>query len=477
MKNQNTNTIEGFDGEMLHPSLDIKDGILILGFRYRAKTREEKELFVVVHGDGVVDLKEGDPFEIESKSYFLEQKSRKLIRIEERWGLLELQKFVHEYLEGGQLAEPGLRELFESVRGLVRKYVELEREVDYSLVSAWIVGTYFFPIFSAYPFLNPKAPKMSGKSQLLSLLRQLCFNASKDFPSLAALGDTVDALRGTYLIDQADYLTKHWNEQLLNILTDSYKKGGGKRRVLNIEKGRRTLLEFETYSPKALASVRDLPEDLRDRFLMIPLLRSMKNFPDPNDEEGEGWKDERGKIYRFLICNYKVVCSVYSVLKVQYRQNPGVYGRTLELWLPLETILQVLGVSEEERKEAKKRFLAQYQFTEYEPSELEEAVVKTILELFPEGEEQVVLSPKGISEYIGMDVFPAGESLQKRATRVGWALKNLNLSSGKKRTKDGVCYQFERAKVESIHTRSFGVEPTSPTPADSEGLNIEQIPV
>ena len=39
-------TIKEFDGEMLHPSLDIKNDILVLGFRYRVKPDEEQELFL-----------------------------------------------------------------------------------------------------------------------------------------------------------------------------------------------------------------------------------------------------------------------------------------------------------------------------------------------------------------------------------------------------------------------------------------------
>ena len=41
-------TIKEFDGEILHPSLDIKNDILVIGFRYRAKPDEEQELFLIV---------------------------------------------------------------------------------------------------------------------------------------------------------------------------------------------------------------------------------------------------------------------------------------------------------------------------------------------------------------------------------------------------------------------------------------------
>jgi hypothetical protein len=41
---------------------------------------------------------------------------------------------------------------------------------------------------------------------------------------------------------------------------------------------------METYGPKAFASIRELPEDLRDRCLELPLIRSQRNFADPDDD-------------------------------------------------------------------------------------------------------------------------------------------------------------------------------------------------
>src|SRR3990167_3144466 len=40
--------IEVFDGELLHPSLDIKGTVLVLGFRYRSKPNEEKDMLVYI---------------------------------------------------------------------------------------------------------------------------------------------------------------------------------------------------------------------------------------------------------------------------------------------------------------------------------------------------------------------------------------------------------------------------------------------
>ncbi len=469
-------TITEFDGEMLHTSLDIKNGILVVGFRYRENPNEEKELFLIVKNSNITHQIGTDFFEDNGKKYFFEKQNRKLIRIEDRWNIAGLNQFLNDYTNAKSNTFIKAQETFEKIKQLGKKYIELERDEDYTILAAWAIGTYFFPIFSAYPFLNIKAPKRSGKSQCLNLLSQICFNAVKARPTLAALGDTVDALRGTYLIDQADSLERKGGEELLDILTDSYKKSGGKRRVVNFDKSKgRQILEMETYSPKVFASIRELPEDLRDRCFIVPLIRSQQNFPSP-DDENENWREVRGSLYKLLLTHYDLVVTNYTVKKIEYKNQTEVVGRELELWLPLEVILRALGI-DNEVDVAKRRFLAQYGFAEYEPSEVEEETVKALFNHLQENP-QTVLGAKDISEMMDNEVFPATDTPKQRAAKVGWAIKKFNLASEKKsRTKEGVRYLFEKAKVEGIYKSYFktAVEHTPFTPAGENTQNQEQI--
>jgi hypothetical protein len=73
-----------------------------------------------------------------------------------------------------------------------------------------------------------------------------------------------------------------------------------------------------------------LPEDLRDRCLELPLIRSQKNFADP-DDDNEDWHGIRGKIYTLLMTTYGVAGSYYGIKKFEYRANKQILGRSLEL--------------------------------------------------------------------------------------------------------------------------------------------------
>jgi hypothetical protein len=448
---QEKNKIEYFKGEFLHPSLDIKNNIFILGFRFTTKDLKEKNVFIISTNGNIFPLQE-EYFDLEGKRYSIEVKKRLLARIEERWDLEELINFIENY-NSGKVKVLSIKELFEKIKNLLKKYVELEMEEDYSVISAWVIGTYFFPIFSAYPFLHIKAPKQSGKTQCLNFLKQVCFNAVKAKPTFPALSDTVDSLRGTYLIDQADLLKRKGNEELVEILTDSYKKEGGKRRLRFPEKqGGWKTIEQEAYSPKVFASVGDLPEDLADRCITIPLIRSQRNFPEPS-EENENWKEIRGELYKVLLDKFSVIKSTYEILNIQYRQNSKIIGRNLELWLPLETILKYC-VEEDEKEKIQKRYSQLYGYTEYEPNELEKEIIEIIYKSF-NGSEKIKLRPPEISEEIqdenlwgfwkDRDLTP-----HQKDIAIGFIIKKFNLSSDKKNTNKGVVYLFEREKVLKI---------------------------
>ena len=286
---KNIEIIDSNEEKTFHPSLDIKDNILVLGFRIKKEKDKESDLFFINTSDGYITTEKLE-FKDKEQTFSIEKKKRVLSKLSQKWGVDNLNKLLEALQD--PLDKFSEIELYQKIRDNLKKYIELEQEADYTILTAWTMGTYFFPTFSAYPYIHIKAPKGSGKSQCLNLLNQTAFNAVKARASLPALRDTVDALRGTYLMDQADALHRNNMEDFLDVLTDSYKRAGGNVRKMVANKNNWNLEEFEAYSPKAFASISQLPEDLRDRCIVIPLIRSNKNYPPINEEDGI-WKEIR----------------------------------------------------------------------------------------------------------------------------------------------------------------------------------------
>lgn len=466
---------EPFEGKNLHPSLDIQDGLAVLGFRYRNKDNEEQEICVVSTNGSVFRATENPIVINDQKFWFDKRPTRKLARLEEKWGSENLKKYLEERTSLTYESISG-HTVFNELVDNIRLYLELEDDSDYDLLAAWVLGTYFYPIFSAYPFIHLKAPKGSGKSQCLTLLTQLCFNAVKAAPTVASLGDTVDALRGTYLVDQANSLARQGREDLLDIFCDSYKFSGGKRRIISMDKARggRDILEFETYSPKAFASTKELPEDLRDRCFILQLKRSsINNFPDAGDR-WIVWNTQRAKCYELLLAEHVTVDGEYLQRRSHYKTDTSIVGRKLELWLPLEVMLRLFGPSDK-IDAIKRRFFVLYGSAEYEPGELEFAVIEFLQEELT-GREEMWFSPKEISENVPPTSFYENtKSGKQMASAIGWVIKKFDLASEKKHTRDGNSYLFRKDKVEKIYASYFKTasDPASPSSSETETQNID----
>jgi hypothetical protein len=440
--------IEYFKDTSLHPSLDIKDKILIFGFRYWKKFQQEENIFLIVK-DGKPEILQEDSFEFEGKKYRIETKEKKLIHIEERWSMEDLINFVKEYHEGRPKICLQAKEMIEKIVNTLKRYGELDKEIDFYLVASYILATYLFPIFPQFPFLHFKGVKGCGKSQWLALLEQLCFNGMKTKPSLAVFCDVSNSLRGTWLIDQAQYLKNPSNEELLNLLTDSYKRTGGRRRIMRANKsGGFTPFETETYCPKIFASVYPLHPDLRDRCLIIPLSKSNKNFPEPT-AECEDLRQTRFQIYRFITQNYQIFNSYSTQLEVNYRVKPEITGRELNIWFPFEVILT--HCFPEKIPETKKRFKQLYGFSEFEADELAKEIINSASKLFKENENQVWVFCKEFVDYLPEEVW-GDENLseiQKRI-RVGKRIDRFNIATETKHTNKGELYLFEKERIERL---------------------------
>lgn len=460
--------------DSFHPSLDIKNGISVLGFKVKKEKDKEENVYIVTSDEGVQLVQESG-FSHKDKYYPIEIKNRKLNKLSRKWGAERVNSFFESLNESVGSKFDG-KELYVKLKENLHKYVVLENEADYTILTAWIMGTYVFPIFSAYPYIHVKAPKQSGKSQCLNFLKETAFNAVKARATFAALRDTVDSLRGTYLIDQADGLAKNYMGDFLDMLTDSYKKAGGEIRK-NVKVGDGwELQEFEAYCPKGFASIEELPEDLRDRCIVIPLIRSKDNVP-PIDEDDYVWKDLRSSLYMLPIQEHIFIGGNYTWKLHEYKKSNEIIGRQLELWIPIETILITFGIDVGEIEKAKKRFQSHYEFAGYQTSNLELAIIETIMKMIGT-ETEVTLRPKEIAEAVNSEAFEEEQSdwimsPKQKAVKVGKAIGKFNLASQKlKRDSYGEKYLFVSEHLKKIYDGYFNNHETD-TPSYTGGKEIE----
>ena len=349
--------------KLIHGAIDFKPEGVALGFRFIVEGEDgpEDQIFHIIGDQNGFRVKIGSQTLFLGDEKYLFYGSAFPPLVQDRWNLGLIRSFVEQPLcpEG----------LYDRIKSALKGYLELPSDAYYGLVAVWIIATYFAHAFPAFSFLLFCGPKESGKSKALEMLELMSFNSAKvQEITVAALGDTTDGMRGTLLIDQAESL----KQGLVGLLADSYKRAGAKRRIISSRKGKRVIREFSAYGPKVFASTKPLHADLADRCCCIAMQRSINAMPDLMGNEPQ-WAEIRDACYRFLLLKWTEVLDVFNSI-------PSNGTRRGELWRPLQAVLSVLGVSEEETQGVKQSFELGTAQTKYQLSLREEALFQVLLD-------------------------------------------------------------------------------------------------
>ncbi|MCF6154479.1 MAG: hypothetical protein E3K36_04340 [Candidatus Brocadia sp.] len=390
---------------VVHPSYEVNDDFMSLGFRetvIEGNTPKDRNMFILFTGSGYDLCEDAIFYRQDGCKVIFDVRGRMLEPVNDNWCKSDVLAFIKK--------QETPRGIYLKVKQVLKSYTEFQEESHYGLLSAWIIATYFHRCFHAMPFLFVYGKKGCGKSRTLVLVERLSFNAIKTKGiTVASLGDTVDGVRGTLLIDQAESLSDPKNLEINGLIADSYTVDGGKRRVVQIVNGVRRVLEFETYSPKAFASIKEIDTDIKDRCIMLTMVRASREYPEP-DAHLPIWKTLRGELYKLLLTRWKDVREIYQTT------GEGVSHRVRELWRPIETILKLEEVPQKEMQDIKQAFLDSMQETQTNLSDYELELIDTLLEMISES---------------GKHIFTSDEIAARLCRDEGMSIKAKQIWTGK----------------------------------------------
>jgi hypothetical protein len=441
---------EGGEPRIVHPSYDVGHDFLLLGFRetiVQDDTPVDRVFYLIDSDNGLVVVKDSKVFQLGHKKLVFDVRERTPVRLDQRWNKGAMLAFTKN-----KVAPLGV---FGEIDSALREYVEFQEEGHYGLTAAWVIATYFHRQFTAFPFINFYETKGSGKSRILELLERLAFNAMKmKGVTAAALGDGVDATRGTFLVDQAESLSDPNNMSLLGLLTDSYTAGGGKRLIVDTtgNKGRR-LTEYDAYSPKAFASTKEIDEDLKDRCIQIRMLKATREYPAAKIDLPI-WKTLRDKLYRLMLSNWRAVQEIYPATGGEMQQ------RVRELWRPIDTVLQLEKVPEEVQVPIREAFRESMTETQVELSEEQRILFRVIQYMLKESGDGVysiseIVNEWEKEEHTNTNAPDHGKTRRTLESWVGRTVHQYSLfdSASPVRKNGKRAYPFSSTRVEDIWKR------------------------
>lgn len=244
------------------------------------------------------------------------------------------------------------RNTFNLVRGLTGDHIYFQNKEMESLVSLWIMGTYVFSLFNAYPYLHINAAKGSGKTTLLELIEKSSYNGVMASRITSAnLIQTVSDTQCTLCLDEFEKNTGVQGDSHTQVLNSGYKRGGNYRRL----RGSNTD-SMNLYSPKVYASIDPIKaEALASRTLRIEMSRK------PNHTPILGWDAEDVRVVKRIneIMSGGYALGLYHHDTIEYllarlpRQvtlpsGIAVDGRDRELITPLVILAQLVDIHKEE---------------------------------------------------------------------------------------------------------------------------------
>lgn len=446
------------DAIIVHPSYDVnhQKSFVSIGFRKTiiSDNKPEDHNFYLISEGAQVKLTEDSVYMFNGTKLIFDDKDRILNRVDERWDLGKILDFIRKPISPSHV--------YLEIKNTLKEFLELQSEEDYGLMTAYIITTYFHRLFNAIPFLFLYGEKVSGKTRALETCQRLCFNGFKiKGVSVPSMADSIDSTRATFIMDQAESLSDPRNTELVGIMADSYTSGGGRRRVIDTSNNKRRILEFETFGPKIFASRHLIDPDLKDRCILIHMLTTKKQFPDPVPFDPR-WADLRDKLYTYSLINWKKIRDLYL------DSGKGVTQRVRELYRPIETVLQAEDVPKEEMGLIRTAFLKSMEETQFELTENDHELFRALLDLLLlKNPEEGMLSIKEIVEHMNPDLLPTdgkGNRLSDRGlhTWMGRRIGVFNLCN--KQNREGHAgkriyyFSYEHVKdVYSLYSNLTGV--------------------
>jgi hypothetical protein len=256
-----------------------------------------------------------------------------------RWSIVSLRAF----LNNGQRPND-LLTTYTQILDTLNLYLDLGNETIYKVTALWIIGTYFYRQFKAYPYYNINGLMNSGKSKMLELCSLIAFNGELLMGSTPAfIIRSINDNCSSIFLDEAEKLKDTSNpdsQTLILMLNSGYKAGAkiGKMTVASNNKGWNQS-RYDPYSPKMVAGINNISDTLVSRSINLTLIAS-ENTEIKNREIQSDFKvfsDIRDGLYWSVLTDFQLVREVYATL---YEES--ITGRNWEVWKPILTLACVL---------------------------------------------------------------------------------------------------------------------------------------
>jgi hypothetical protein len=361
--------------------------------------------------------------------------------------------------------------LVQEITGFVRDYVHISPEME-QVIPLYVLMSWVYDGFREVPYLRVIGDYASGKSRFLQVVGSLCYKpifatgATTPSPVFRLVSD----IKGTLIIDEADFSRSDKDAEIVKILNSGYQKGFGVMRTEG--KGTFEVKMYDVFCPKIVATrERFKDEALESRCLTERMgnVRLRDSIPLSLDEAF----DERALALQNKLLMWRLRnLGTKAQIKAGRSLSAGseyVEPRLRQICSPLYA---VAGTSEALRQLLDTFLISYDKETKRARRESMEGVVLAAIATLLSSSKQKSRAKMTVKEIAGKASEEDGDGTEMQPRLVGGALRRLHLIPHRTRlgwTLDTVEY---RERLNSLWAR-YGVQYTSKENIVND-VNIQQ---
>ncbi|TAN36364.1 hypothetical protein EPN27_01820 [Patescibacteria group bacterium] len=354
-------------------------------------------------------------------------------------------------------------EILKEIQTFIHKYLDVS-EVFEQIATYYVLFTWMFDRFNEVPYLRAIGDFGSGKSRFLQAIGTLCykpvFTGGATTPS--PIFRIINEVKGTLIIDEADFKFSDMTSEIVKILNTGYQKG---MPVLRSEgKGTFEVKAYDVFCPKIVATRETFSDKaLESRFLVEEMGAGKLRTDIPRTLEENFYQDAeyiRNKLLMWRLKNF------FSPLEKRTEIIEGIHPRLNQIVIPLLSI-----INDEAIRNHLKTFIIKYngELVADRGLSWESDIVFSVLKLeYETGASEITV--KQITDEVNRESDISDDTLQAR--KVGWYLRaKLQLKSYKTRKGFVLSFKENRKRLDMWKER-FGI-----TDADIRGEQVSDVNV
>lgn len=332
-------------------------------------------------------------------------------------------------------------ELLKEIQAYVHKYLDVSEAFE-PIATYYILFTWLYDRFNEVPYLRAIGDFGSGKSRLLQVIGSVCYKPvfTSGVTTLSPMFRIIDDVKGTLIIDEADFKHSDKDADIVKMLNTGYQKGGN---IFRSEgKGVYEVKAFDVFCPKIVAT-REMFTDraLESRFLVEDMGSGKLRADIPRTLKKEFYDEAaflRGKLLMWRMKNY--------FGPINYREDliEGVHPRLNQIVMPLFSIIK-----DEQIRENLKTFIVKYnsELVEDRGLSIEFEIVFAILKLEFDNFDSSEITTKEITVAVNKQIDEKEDHLTYR--KVGWYLrKRLQLKPRRNHRGFVLSFKANRSKLD-----------------------------